>query len=154
MDRLRLRHTARRMETISLLLLAMVATGGVAGPALAQDASPPAEGVLVLPFAAPPDLCTAEPRPLADYEAMLGTPSAGGLPPTVIVAGASVDQATADGIVAVLVEIAACQSAGNYRALDSLYTDAGFHEDSGGGIDAADLEWISASPQAVDEADW
>lgn len=135
------------------LLLSMLALGGFGSMASAQDAAPGAASI-TLPFAASPDLCVAAPRPLEDYQAMLGTPSAGELPPTIVTAGEAADQETVDAVIATLVEVAACQSAGNYRALDSLYTDAGFREESGGGIDQASIDFIFASPQAADEADW
>lgn len=154
MQSLRRRHSAKQMTLVSLLLLAAFGAAGMWSLAAAQDASPVAAATYSLPVAASPELCTAEPRPIEDYEALLGTPSAGELPPTVITAGTAADQATVDRVIAALVEIGACQSAMNFRSLDSLYTDAGFLEESGGGMDQESFDFITAQHEPLEEADW
>jgi hypothetical protein len=106
----------------------------------AQDAAP------TLPAAPDPALCTAEERSIEEYQAFLGTPA-----PTVetfeITAGKPADQATIDAVTATLIEAAACLNAGDYRRFDSMYTDAGFAEDSVG-MDQETLDVLLATPES------
>lgn len=101
---------------------ALVALG--AGPATAQDATP------VAPAATPvADACAAEPRPDADFEALIGAP----VPATpATFTPATGEPAPADVVAAVTTTIRgtiACFNATDFLRMGGYYTDAGFRED-------------------------
>jgi hypothetical protein len=112
----------------------------------AQDAAE------TLPAAPGPELCHAEPRPMAEYEAMLGTTAPDPAATFEIAAGKPADQATIDAVTSTLIEAAACINAGEFRRLGGLYTDAGFADDAAG-LDQETLDFYAAShdPAPVDD---
>lgn len=102
-------------------LAALLAFG--AGPATAQDATPAATPVA--------DACAADPRPVADFEALIGAPvpatPATFTPPTG-------EPAPADVVAAVTTTFRgtiACFNATEFLRMAGYYTDAGFREDFG-----------------------
>src|SRR5262245_2284786 len=116
----RKRHRGRRAPLIAcglLIALGVVFAGGFAARsphAAAQD------NALTLPAGPPPERCTVEPRSIDEYSVRTGTPEPAPVAFT-IPAGRPADQATIDGVIATMIEAAACINTGDFKRLDSLY---------------------------------
>jgi len=130
-------HLFRAMVVVAL---AIVLAGGVGRSFQATSA----QNVPTLPNAPDPSLCTAEPRDVEEYEALLGTPSPEAPESFIMTAGAPADQATIDAVTLTLIEAAACINAGDFLRLGGMYTDAGFLEESTG-VDQEYIDFISAT---------
>lgn len=120
------------------------------GSALAafQDATPSASSVTIDPAE-----CRVAPRPLADFESVIGTPGAvsailmgtpvatGEIPS----GGTPADPAVVDAVTATAREFLACANAGDMRRAAALLTDDAFRQFYGG-IDQRDVAELAGIP--------
>ncbi len=120
------------------------------GSALAafQDATPSASSVTIDPAE-----CRVEPRPLAGFESVIGTPGAvsailmgtpiatGEIPS----GGTPADPAVVDAVTATAREFLACANAGDMRRAAALLTDDAFRQFYGG-IDQRDVAELAGIP--------
>jgi hypothetical protein len=155
-----MRNHHRRSTFVLAAALALVGAFALGRPlpnAAAQDATPaPATGPATLPVVPDPALCTTAPRPIAAYEAFLGTPAPTAPEPVVITAGAPADQATVDAVIATMIQQAACTNAYGFGGHSGVYTDAGFAEDNAG-IDQETVDFFKSPENKAmfdDEANW
>jgi len=126
----------------TVLLLQLVPPLRIAS---AQEMIPAAGGSLTLPAIGDPAYCVEEPRPVEELEAVIGA----SVPATpaffTTVTGEPADQATISAITATMIEVSACNNAGDFWRLGSLYTEAGNAEDLPG-ITAEEIAFIVAPP--------
>lgn len=147
----------RRSSIIVVLAFALIGVLGGVAPVSAQEASPAAEPIIV----PAPNQCTVAPREIAFFEQLSATPSAAmpetASPVAALPVGADLEGEPADRDIRAAVldtvrQVLACVNAGNFLALQALFTDAYIANDVAtfGPMTAEDLEFIAAEPVPIE----